>query len=202
MRNSVAEPTKIQPKQTPSSPPVTPSSSHRLEEWLQQNIEFLSSYWIDEVRRRTGPNADMERILQRFLDLLTGLIPQAVGEHRARVAPLWKKAAALYGSLGAQRGLAAGDIVEEFQILREVVIRLLFETPPARFGVAFSLGDALRLNRFFDSSVTHASIGHTDALFFALLQGNGVPKVPVAQLVTEVEEQLQAIEEELAAEAH
>ena len=144
----------------------------------------------------------MDELLKRFLDLLSKLIPQAVGEHRALVAPIWKKAAELYGSLGAQRGLAAGEIVEEFQVLREAVIRLLFEMPPARFGVAFSRSDALHLNRFLDSGVTHASIGHTDALFFALFQGNGVPKVPTAQFVTEVEEQLKAIEEELSATAH
>ncbi len=202
MRDSVAQPTEIQPIQSPSPQCDTSSSSHRLGEWLNQNIEFLSRHWVDEVLRRASPDADMERLLERFLALLTAVIPRAVGEDRARVAPIWREAAELYGSLGAQRGLAAGEIVEEFQILREAVLRLLFEAPPARFGAAFSLGDALRLNRFLDSGVTHASIGHTDALFFALFKGNGVLKVPTAQLVTEVQEQLNTIEEELSAGAH
>jgi len=202
MRDSVAEPAEIQPTQPPSRTPATSSSSHRLAEWLEQHIEFLSRHWVDEVVSRADSDAQMGMLLERFLELLTRLIPQAVGENRARVAPLWREAAELYGSLGAQRGLAAGEIVEEFQILREAVIRLLFEMPPARFGAAFSLGDALGLNRFLDSGITRASIGHTDELFFALFQGNGVHKVPTAQLVTEVEEQLQAIEEELSTGAH
>lgn len=130
------------------------------------------------------------------------MIPKAVGEHRTVVTPIWKEAAQLYGSLGAQRGLAAGEIVEEFQVLREAVIRLLFVTPPSRVGASFSLGDALGLNRFLDSGVTHSSVGHTDALFFALFQGNGVPRVATKQLVIEVEEHLRAIEEELSAGAH
>jgi hypothetical protein len=96
--------------------------------------------------------------------------------------------------------LAAGDIVEEFQIVREAVVRILFQAPPARYGTALSLSDALRLNRFLDSGVTHASIGHTDGLFFALFQGSGVSTVPTAKLVAEVEEQLEALEGEWGAE--
>lgn len=202
MRDSVAEPTEIQPTQPPSRTHATSSSTRRLGEWLEQQTGFLLRHWLDEVRHRASLDAEMEQLLKRFLELLTRLLPQAVGQHRAQVAPLWRQAAELYGSLGAQRGLAAGEIVEEFQILREAVLRLLFQAPPGRYGAAFSLADALRLNRFLDSGVMHASIGHTDALFFALFQGSGVPKVPTTQLVTEVEEQLQAIEEELSADAH
>lgn len=201
MRDSVAEPTEIQTPGPPShartSAPAARLDSRSPGEWLQQHIEFLTRHWIDEVCRRSSPDREIGELLERFLGFLATMAPQAVGEHRARVAPLWRQAAELYGSLGAQRGLAAGEIVEEFQILREAVVRLLFEAPPARFGTAFSLGDALRLNRFLDSGVVHASIGHTDALFFALYQGNGVPWVPTAQLVMEVEDQLRVLEEEL-----
>jgi hypothetical protein len=56
------------------------------------------------------------------------------------------------------------------------------------------------LNRFLDSGVTHASIGHTDRLFFALFRGNGVPTDSTAKLVAEVEEQLDSLEAEWAAE--
>lgn len=202
MRDSVAEPSEIQPTQPHSRAEATSSSTGRLGEWLEQQTEFLLRHWLDELRQRGSLDAEMEQLLERFLELLTRLLPQAVGPYRARVAPLWREAAELYGSLGAQRGLAAGEIVEEFQILREAVIRILFQTPPARYGAALSLADALRLNRFLDSGVTHASIGHTDALFFALFQGSGVPKVPIEQLVREVEEHLQAIEEEWSADAH
>ncbi len=141
----------------------------------------------------------MERVLERFLDVLTGMIPGALDHRRSGVDSVWKSAAELYGAFGAKRGLAAGDIVEEFQIVREAVVRILFQAPPARYGAALSLPDALRLNRFLDSGVTHASIGHTDGLFFALFQGSGVSTVPTEQLVSEVEEQLESLEAEWAA---
>ena len=197
MRDSVAESTEIESTQSPSRTPITVSTAHRLEEWLEQNVEVLADHWVDEVLSRASDDDGVEVLLERFLRLLASLVPKAVGGHRSVVAPTWKKAAELYGSLGAQRGLAAGEIVEEFQVLREAVIRLSFESPPARFGAAFSLGDALGLNRFLDSGVTHASIGHTDALFFAMFHGSGVPRIPTAQLVAEVDEQLEALEEEL-----
>jgi hypothetical protein len=201
MRESVAEPTEIQSTQSPSRTPTSLSDSHRIEAWLEQHVESLARHWVDEVLRRADTDQAMDQLLERFLRLLTGLIPKAVGAHRSAVGPIWREAAELYGSLGAQRGLAAGEIVEEFQVLRQGVIRLLFDAPPARSGAAFSLGDALGLNRFLDSGVTHASIGHTDALFFALFQGSGVPQVPTDQLVAEVEQHLATIEEELSAGA-
>jgi hypothetical protein len=142
----------------------------------------------------------MERVLQRFINLLTGMIPGALDHRRSAVDRVWKKAAELYGTLGAERGLAAGDIVEEFQIVREGVVRILFQAPPMRYGAGLTLADSLRLNRFLDSGVTHASIGHTDGLFFALFQGNGVSTVPTAKLVAEIEAQLDALETEWAAE--
>ncbi len=158
-------------------------------------------YWFDEILHRVSMEPEMERILERFLKLLTRMIPGALDHRRSVVDPVWKRAAELYGTLGAQRGLAAGDIVEEFQIVREAVLRILFQAPPKRYGSALSLSDALRLNRFLDSGVTHASIGHTDGLFFALFQGNGVSPVPDAKLVAEVEEQLESLEVEWAAES-
>jgi hypothetical protein len=155
---------------------------------------------LEEILHRVNMEPEMERLLERFLQLLTRMIPGAFDHRRSAVDPVWKRAAELYGTLGAQRGLAAGDIVEEFQIVREAVVRVLFQAPPTRYGSALSLSDALRLNRFLDSGVTHASIGHTDGLFFALFQGSGVSTVPTSKLVAEVEEQLESLEVEWAAE--
>ena len=191
-----------------SSPRVThpsPGTSHpapdkHLGHWLESQRGFLAIYWFDEISHRVSMEPEMERILKRFLNLLTRMIPGALDHRRSVVDSVWKRAAELYGTLGAQRGLAAGDIVEEFQIVREAVVRILFQAPPARYGTALSLSDVLRLNRFLDSGVTHASIGHTDGLFFALFQGNGVSTVPTAKLVAEVEEQLESLEGEWGAE--
>ncbi len=190
---------------SPGTIQPTPSTTHpahkSLGEWLEVQRGFLAGYWFDEILHRVSMEPEMERVLERFLNLLTRMIPGALDHRRSVVDPVWKRAAELYGTLGAQRGLAAGDIVEEFQIVREAVVRILFQAPPARYGSALSLSDALRLNRFLDSGVTHASIGHTDGLFFALFQESGVSTVPTAKLVAEVEEQLESLEVEWAAES-
>ena len=185
----------------PSPSTAYPTPDKHLGEWLEAQRGFLAIYWFEEILHRVSMEPEMERILERFLNLLTRMIPGALDHRRSVVDPVWKRAAELYGALGAQRGLAAGDIVEEFQIVREAVVRILFQAPPTRYGTPLSLSDALRLNRFLDSGVTHASIGHTDGLFFALFQGSGVSTVPAAKIVSEVEEQLESLEVEWAAES-
>jgi hypothetical protein len=194
-----AQPAEIRPSRSPAKGKRPTPNTQLVLEWLEAKRGFLSGYWFEEVLRRVSMDPEMERVLERFLKLLTGMIPAALDHRRSAVDPIWKSAAELYGALGAKRGLAAGDIVEEFQIVREAVIHILFEAPPAKHVAALSLPDALRLNRFLDSGVTHASIGHTDGLFFALFEGSGVSTVPTAKLVAELDEQLECIEVEWAA---
>ncbi len=197
-----AQPAEIRPSRSPVARTHPSPSTHHLGDWLEVQRGFLARYWFEEILHRVSMDQEMERVLERFLNLLTRMIPGALDHRRSAVDPVWKSAAELYGALGAKRGLAAGDIVEEFQIVREAVVRVLFQAPPGTHGAALSLSDALRLNRFLDSGVTHASIGHTDGLFFALFHGSGVSTVPTAKLVAEVEEQLDALEIEWAAEGN
>ena len=90
--------------------------------------------------------------------------------------------------------------MEEFQLLREAVIRLLYQDPPLGGRVPLSLREVLRLNRAIDRGVTHASVGHTDAMFFSLFEGSGIPEVPPAEdLVIEVKTQLEVIRKDLRA---
>ena len=197
-----AQPAEIQPSPSPARSKHPPPDTHHLGDWLEVQRGFLAKYWFEEILHRVSMDQEMERVLERFLNLLTRMIPGAFDHRRSAVDPAWKSAAELYGALGAKRGLAAGDIVEEFQIVREAVVRILFEAPPGRYGAALSLSDALRLNRFLDSGVTHASIGHTDGLFFALFHGSGVSTVPTAKLVAEIEEQLDELELEWGGEGN
>jgi len=66
--------------------------------------------------------------------------------------------------------------------------------------VRLSLRDMLRLNRAIDRAVTHASVGHTDALFYSLLEGSGVPgPARTAEIVGEIDDQLMGLKSELRA---
>lgn len=128
--------------------------------------------------------------------MLVEFLPAFLGPYREQVRPLWGQAAELYGSLAAMRGLAAGEVIEEFQLLREEMLRLFYDEPPVRESEDLSLRDALRVNRVVDDGVTHASVGHTDALFFALFQGSGVPRSLSGEQAVEVREQLATVRSE------
>ena len=169
MRDSVAQPDEVRSTSSPArSPRTRGSGTHLIVESLELQQGHLARYWLAEIKNRVTLNRDVEHLLDRFLKLLTAMIPRALGYHGTSTWDLWKRAAELFGALGARRGLAAGEVVEEFQIVREGLIRLLFQAPTGQNREALSLSDVVRLNRFLDSGVTHASIGHTDELFFSL----------------------------------
>jgi hypothetical protein len=141
----------------------------------------------------------VEELIQGFLELFLELLPVCLGPLRDQAEPLWLQTAELFGSFSAQRGLAAGEVIEEFQVLREAVIRLLWAAPPPLGSTRTALREALRLNRVLDRGVTQASVGHTDALFFALFQGSGVPEHLTDDVRYELRHQLETIGHELRA---
>ena len=192
----------------PSGSPAPQSGRHsrrinpvELAAWLQERLPKVTERWLREVHQRYDPRpGGINGLLEEFLTVLASFLPGMLGPHRDQVEPIWIRASELFGAVAARRGLAAGEVIEEFQILREAVIRVLYQDPPLRGRVRISLREVLRLNRAIDAGVTHASVGHTDALFFALFQGSGIPDAPpTAELMLEIGEQLHALREELNA---
>lgn len=154
----------------------------------------MISRWLDEMESRPcAPEGEVHDLYGSFAELFVGCVSAALGPYRDQVDPILQQGAELYGSLGAFRGLAAGEVVEEVQLLREVVIRFLYADPPAGGGGILSLRDVLRLNRALDRAVSRASVGHTDALFFALFRGSGVPDRLPGEQLGEVREQLSTL---------
>ena len=170
-----------------------------LSVWVEMRLPRITQRWLREVQSRFASDArGINGLLEEFLELLTSFLPGMIGPYRDQVEPLWIRCSTLFGAMAAKRGLAAGEVIEEFQLLREVVIRILYQEPPLAGRARVSLRDVLRLSRAIDMGVVHASVGHTDALFFSLFEGSGVPEVPpTAELVGEVRSQLHAIREEL-----
>jgi hypothetical protein len=169
-----------------------------LANYLRARGDELAEAWTSEiVARELGQGTQFDRIVGRFMARLTGMLPWLLGPHSVHVQPLWDRTAELFGMMAAKRGLAAGEVIEEFQILRDLLIRTLFRDPP-REG-PLSLRDILRLNRIVDSGVTHASVGHTDALFFQYLEDQDHPiRMPPEEIMREADRQLALVEEELA----
>lgn len=169
-----------------------------LGRWLGEHRERLRDRWLAGIAgRHEGLDEPAGDLLVEFLALLTRFPPVFLSPYRSHVEPLWTQLAELYGSVAAMRGLAAGEVIEEFQLLREELIRLFHDAPPVRDLDRLSLRDMLIVNRVVDLGVTHASIGHTDALFFALFQGSGVANHLTEAQEQEVREQLGGIATEL-----
>jgi hypothetical protein len=136
-----------------------------------------------------------ETVARQVLQLSI-MMPELLGRHATHLQPLWSRACELFGAVAAKRGLAAGEVIEEFQILRTLIIRDLFRDPLV--GGAPSLREALRLNAIIDRGVTHASVGHVDAMFFQLLEESDAPVGLTAdQIAREAEVQLALIREEV-----
>ena len=166
--------------------------------WIGEHHRPLVDRWVAEVTSGESKwSGEVEDLLREFLDQLVSIIPPCLGPYRPHLKPLWRQACELYGSTAAMRGLAAGEVLEEFQFLRDGLIRLLYSDPPPSDGGRLSMRDALRVNRLIDLGVTGASVGHTDALFFALFQGSGLPETLTAELRDEIRSQLEGIQAEI-----
>lgn len=172
-----------------------------LATWLTERVPHLHQTWSAEIRARgLGNGTDVDRVVDRFVGRLVGMLPLLLGPQRRDVQPLWVRSCELFGVMAAKRGLAAGEVIEEFHILRELVIRELYRDPPLGGRVPLSLREVLWLNRAIDGGVTHASVGHTDAMFFQFFERDGDARAMTGSaLAREAAEQLDVIGGELLA---
>jgi len=159
--------------------------------------DTMVSQWADWLGDRmtaapTIPRSTVERQFRLLFDVMA----EMVGPLRREVNTVWYHVCEHYGRLASARGLAAGEVVEELQFLRELLIRELapiLVAMRARQGMAIML----RLNRVIDKGVAVAVVGYTDALIATLFSQNGVPLSSTDQDLAEVERQLDALEQEL-----
>lgn len=179
-----------------------PPESVELGEWLRERVDRLVEHWVHDLRARDlGQANGADRVVGRFARYFVEMLPDMIGPYRDQIQPLWDRASELYGAFAAKRGLAAGEAIEELHVLRELVIRELYRYPPGGCAVPLMLREFLRMNRSLDRAVTHASVGHTDALFFQFFEGDGVdgPVLSREDVSPEAEEQLEEIRDEAEA---
>ena len=127
------------------------------------------SFWLGE--RMSSSTAIPTALVRQELSLLIDVFGSMVGPLRRETKPIWLRITDQYGRHAAARGLAAGEVVEELQYLRELLIRFLAPSIAAlrpRQGMAL----LLRLNRLVDRGVASAVVGYTDALVAGLLPGD------------------------------
>lgn len=122
--------------------------------------------WLGD--RLTATSSFPSKIVRLELCLVIDVFASMVGPLRRETKPIWSRVSELYGRHAAIRGLAAGEVVEEMQYLRELLIRFLAPAIAAlrpRQGMAL----LLRLNRLVDRGVAMAVVGYTDELVASIL---------------------------------
>jgi hypothetical protein len=153
--------------------------------------------WAAWIVHRTaqGPHVDAP-ILERQLGLLVDIVIELTGPVRRKAAQLWFDSCEHYGRVAAARGLAAGEVVEEIQHLRELLIRHLSDIIAA-LPARYSMATVLRLNRQLDRGIAQAVVGYTDALVETLFNQNGVPTFVQEHQERDVSNRLEQLEAEL-----
>lgn len=133
----------------------------------------MVSQWLDRLGDRANGTSTLPReLVHQELGLLVDVFGALVGPLRREARPIWQRAAQVYGRHAAARGLAAGEVVEELQYFRELLIRNLAPAIAA-LRPRQSMGLLLRLNRLLDRGVAMAVVGYTDAIVATLLPSDG-----------------------------
>ena len=165
--------------------------------WVRERSPGIAERWAQGLLAAgEGWSGANEIILRPLCRGLVSFLPGMLGAARTDILPLWSECAELFGSAAARRGLSAGEVIEEFQLLREVILRMMFEQPPAGSPATVPMREALLLNRTLDIGVTQASVGHTDLLFFSLLNGSGAVEPMNRDELQEVLDQIVQLRDE------
>lgn len=163
---------------------------------IEANRNKLVERWSRWVQNRMAHAPQIRRpTVERQFALIVDILVELAGPLRRQVAELWYAAFDFYGRIAAARGLAAGEVVEEVQYLRELLIRELSDRVtalPARQAMAV----VLRLNRLVDRGIAHAVVGYTDALVESLLNRRGIP-IAASPDEDDTVRRLEQLEEEL-----
>ena len=169
-----------------------------LKAWLVGREERVAALWVARLlSRERGDGDEGDGLLGFFLPSLVSFLPSCLDERRGIGEEAWHQATYLYGSLALRRALSAGEVVEEFGILREILLKLLLEDATGCWGDRTFQRDLLALNRLLDQAVVRASVAYVDDLFFAHLQGSGIPEKVTEELEEETRRQLDGLRADL-----
>ena len=160
--------------------------------------DTLARQWASLLGDPAALSAAVPRpLLERQLGLLIDLLREMVGPLRREARDLWTEACEQYGRVATARGLAAGEVVEEIQVLRELLIRNLAGTLSS-MRPRQAMAIMLELNRVLDKGIAVTVAGYTDALVAHLFAHAGVSSEDNSLDTAEVERQVAELERKVA----
>lgn len=156
--------------------------------------------WADWLEAHAGSTAMPRPLLERQLRLVLDGFVEMLGPLRREAKPVWGHLMEQFGRTAAARGRAAGEVVEEIQQLRLLLIKyvgaFVAAMRPRRAVAVF-----IRLNEIIDRGIAQAVVGYTDALVASLLMTDRQTQALTESSPDDVARQLDLLEAELAAVA-
>lgn len=156
--------------------------------------DSLVESWLLWIGERQGRSVFDEPELRRTISLIVRLLTHMTGPLRREARETWATATELFGRLAENRGLSAGEVADELQHLRELLIVELGDLIMA-LPVRQQLPAVLRVNRVCDMGVACAVVGYTDALVAKMFSKDGA--VPTSESTSDLVSRLNQLEEEL-----
>jgi hypothetical protein len=158
--------------------------------------DAMVNEWADWLDDRSGSRRIPRPLVERQFRLVIESLVEMLGPLKREARRVWQHVLEHYGRTAAARGLAAGEVVEELQQLRVLLIKYIGASVAAmrpRRAVAVFL----RLNDVVDSGIAAAVVGYTDALVASLLLTDR-DSVPLTEATGEdIGRQLDGLEGEL-----
>jgi hypothetical protein len=160
--------------------------------------EEMVDEWAKWLAERTAAGSLPTELVERELALVIVTLVEMLGPLRREAQLLWDEVMEHYGRTGAARGLAAGEVVDEIQQLRVLLIKHI-GTAVAAMRPRRAVAVFIRLSNVVDRGISQAVVGYTDALVASLMLTEA-PNRPLTEATPEdFERQLSHLEHELAA---
>ena len=158
--------------------------------------DAMVAEWADWLADRSGSRNIPRTMVERQFRLVIDTLIEMLGPLKREARLIWIHVLEHYGRTAAARGLAAGEVVEELQQLRVLLIKYIgttvAEMRPRRAVALF-----LRLNDIVDSGIATAVVSYTDALVASLLMTDRETQQLTGASGEEIAKQLDALTAEL-----
>lgn len=159
--------------------------------------DAMVTEWADWMSHRPGAGVFPRPLLERQLRLIIDTLVEMLGPLRREAKPVWTQVLERYGRVAAARGLAAGEVVEELQQLRYLLIKHIGAVVAA-MRTRRAVAVFVRLNVVVDRGVTDAVVAYTDALVASLLMTDRQTQPLTDASADDVTRQLEGLEGTLA----
>jgi hypothetical protein len=158
----------------------------------------MATEWTEWLAERSASGNIPGELVGREVRLVIDTLIEMLRPLRRESKQVWMSVMEHYGRTAATRGLAAGEVVEEIQHLRFLLIKYVGAAVAAmrpRRAVAVFL----RLNDVVDRGIAQAVVGYTDALVASLMMTDRHTQPLTESSPEDFERQLAGLEERLAA---